>query len=112
MDGGSLAGCSPWGCRELDMTEQRKNKIQHFFFKLKYTADVGFAGGSAGKGSACNVRDLGLIPGLGISPEEGKGYPLQHPGLENSMDCIGVAKSQTRLTDFHIADLQLCVNFC
>ena len=44
------------------------------------------------------MGDLGLIPGLGRSPGEGKGYPLQYSGLENSMDCIvhGVAKSQTR----------------
>ena len=40
--------------------------------------------GSAGKESACNMGDLGLIPGLGISPEEGKGYQLQYSGLENS----------------------------
>ena len=41
--------------------------------------------------------DLGLIPGLGRSPGEGKGYPLQYSGLENPMDCIvhGVAKSWT-----------------
>ena len=37
-----------------------------------------FPGGSAGKESACNVGDLGLIPGLGRSPREGKGYPLQY----------------------------------
>ena len=44
-----------------------------------------------------NSGDLGLIPGLGRSPGEGKGYPLQYSGLENSMDYIGykVAKSQT-----------------
>ena len=64
---------------------------------------LGFPGGSAGKESACNAGDLGLIPGLGRSPEEGKGYPLQYSGLENSMDCIvhGVAKSWTQLSDFH-----------
>ena len=57
----------------------------------------GFPGGSAGKESACNVGDLGLIPGLGRSPGEGNGYPLQYSGLENSMDCVvrGVAKSWT-----------------
>ena len=44
--------------------------------------------GSAGKESACSVRDLGLIPGLGRFLGEGKGYPLQYSGLENSMDCI------------------------
>ena len=49
---------------------------------------------SAGKVSACNTGDLGLIPGLGRSPGEGKGYLLQYPGLENSMDYIvhGVAE--------------------
>ena len=84
----------------------------------------GFPVGSAGKESTCNVGHLGLIPGLGRFPGEGKGYPLQYYGLENSMDCIvrgvikswtlenpmdggawwaavhGVAKSQTWLSDF------------
>ena len=49
---------------------------------------MGFPCGSAGKESACNVGDLGLIPGLGRSPGEGNGYPLQYSGPENSMDCI------------------------
>ena len=59
--------------------------------------------GSAGKESTCNARDLSSIPGLGRSPGEGKGYPLQFSGLETSLDCIvhGVAKSQTRLSGFH-----------
>ena len=59
--------------------------------------------GSAGKESACNAGDLGSIPGLGRSPGEGKGYPLQYSGLEKSMDYIvhGVAKSWIRLSDFH-----------
>ena len=59
---------------------------------------MGFPGGSAGKESACNAGDLGLIPGLGRSLGEGKGYPLQYSGLENSMDYLvhGVAKSQKR----------------
>ena len=70
---------------------------------LGFEAKQGFPFGSAGKESACNARDLGLIPGLGRSPEEGKGYPLQDSGLENSVDCIvhGVTKSQTQLSDFH-----------
>ena len=61
---------------------------------------MGFCSGSAGKESTCNERDLGLIPGLGRSPREGKGYPLQYSVLENFMDCTvqGVAKSQTRLS--------------
>ena len=59
--------------------------------------------GSAAKESTCNVADLGLIPGLGRSPREGKGYPLQYSGLENSMDCIvhGFTKSWTRLSNVH-----------
>ena len=63
----------------------------------------GFPCGSAGKESTCNAGDLDSIPGLGRSPGEGKGYPLQCSGLENSMDCIvhEAAKSQTRLSDFH-----------
>ena len=46
-----------------------------------------------------------MIPGLGSSPGEGKGYPLQYSGLENSKDCIvhGVSKSQTRLSNFHFS---------
>ena len=59
--------------------------------------------GSAGKESAWYVGDLGSIPGLGRSSEEGNGYPLQYSSLGNSMDCIvhGVAKSRTLLRDFH-----------
>ena len=49
---------------------------------------LGFPDGSAGKESAYNVGDLGLIPGLGRFSGEGNGYSLQYPGLENSMDCI------------------------
>ena len=63
----------------------------------------GFPGGSAGKEPIFNAGDLGSIPGLGRSPGEGPGYPFQYSGLENPIDCIvhGVAKSQTRLSDFH-----------
>ena len=55
-----------------------------------------------GKESACSVGDLGLIPALGRSPGEGKGYALQYSDLENSMDHIihGVARSWTQLSDF------------
>ena len=61
-----------------------------------------FPCGSAGNLPAMR-GDLGSIPGLGRSPGEGKGYPLQYSGLENSPDCIvhGVAKSRTHLSDFH-----------
>ena len=66
----------------------------------------GFSASSAGKESVCNVGDLGSVPGLGRSLEEGKGYPLQYSGLENSMD-FRVAKSQTRLSDFHFTSLKI-----
>ena len=58
---------------------------------------LGFPCGLAGKESARNAGGLGSIPGLGRSPGEEKGYPLQYSGLENYMDCVvhGVAKSQT-----------------
>ena len=70
--------------------------IKHFLVKV-CTLFWGFPGGSAGKESACNVGDLGAIPGLGRYPGEGNSYPLQYSGLENSMDCIvhGVAESDT-----------------
>ena len=66
----------------------------------------GFPGCSAGKESACNAGDLGSTPGLGRSPGEGNGDPLQYSCLENPMDrgalraiVHGVAKSQTCLSN-------------
>ena len=65
---------------------------------------LGFPCGSSGKESACIVGDLGLIPGLERSPGEGKGYPLQYPGPENSMDyTLWVTNSWTRLSHFHFS---------
>ena len=61
---------------------------------------MGFPGGSDGKESACSAGDQGSIPGLGRSPGEGNGSPLQYPCPENLMDrgawwtvVHGVAKS-------------------
>ena len=67
------------------------------------TLQWGFPDSSVGMESTCSAGDLGLIPGWGRPPGEGKGYPLQYSGLENSMDCIahGVAKSQTQLIKLH-----------
>ena len=72
-----------------------------------------FPGGSDGKESVCNAEDLGSVPGLGRSPGEGKGYPLQYSGLENSTDCIvhGVTKSQTLLSSFHFQLSSQCAYF-
>ena len=78
-------------------------------------SDLGFPDSLVGKKSACNAGDLGLIPGLGRSPGEGKGYPLQCSGLEKSVDCIvhGVAKSRTPLSDFHflLSDTQIVLKW-
>ena len=64
---------------------------------------LGFPDISDSKGSACNAGDLGPILGLGRSPKEGKGCPLQYSGLEISMDHVVhvVAKSRPWLNDFH-----------
>ena len=73
---------------------------------------MGFPGSSDSKESACNVGDLGLIPGLGRFPGDGNNYPLHYSGLENSMDrgnwqaiIHGISKSQTQLSDFHFTSL-------
>ena len=76
--------------------------------KLPTLVFLGFPWGSAGKESTCNEGDLDSIPGLGRFPGEGKGYPTQYSGLENSMDrgglratVHGVTKSQLRLKGQH-----------
>ena len=88
--------CSDFGAQ--------KNKICHYFPFPPFC--LGFPDSSIGNECSCNVGDLGVIPGLGRSPGEGKGYPLQYSGLENSTDCIvhGVTKSRTRLSNFHSLD--------
>ena len=69
--GRSLVGYSPWGCKELDTTEQLNNKNGWI---------------SDGKASAYNAGDLGLIPVWGRAPGEGNGTPLQYSCLENPME--------------------------
>ena len=64
-----------------------------------HSSILGLPCGSAGKESACNVGDLGSIPGLGRSPGEGKNYPFQYSGLENSMDCIVHGPKESDLTE-------------
>ena len=81
---------------------------------------LGFPGGSDRIEFTFNVGDLGSVPGLGRSPGEENGYPLQYSGLENSMDrgawqatVHGVAGSQTRLSAFHfhlMMQSQICDN--
>ena len=131
MDRRSLVGYSPWGHKELDMTEHMPCFIylymdylmSHFSYWPSTSPErssgwsslqcpsynLKFPGGLDGKESACNAGDLGLIPRSGRSPGEGNGNPLQYSCLENAMDrgawwvtVHGVTKSQIRLSDFHL----------
>ena len=95
----SLVGYSPWGHKESDTTEQL-----HFTSQGKR----GFPGGSVVKNPPVNAGDariLGSVPGLGRSPGEGHGNPLQYSCLENPMNrgawwatVHGVAKSWMQLS--------------
>ena len=76
------------------------NEAEELFWN-SLAFSMGLPGSSDGKESTCNAGDLGSLPGLGISPGEGKGYPLQYSGLENSMDCI--EKETVTTTSFYIA---------
>ena len=74
-----------------NLPAMQETLVQFLGRKIRWRRDrlpipvfLGFPSGSAGKESG-----LGSIPGLGRSPGEGKGYPLQYSGLENSMDCPG-----------------------
>ena len=87
-------------CSKLSV---RYHSAVRFYWEL-----LGFAGGSDGKGTACNAGDLGSNPGLERSLGEGNGNPLQCSCLEDSMDggawwatVHGIAKSWTQLSDFH-----------
>ena len=94
-------------------TAHRVTRVGHDWI-TQYSIDsswdqiLGFLGGTASKESTCSVGDLSSIPGLGRSPGEGNGYPLQYFDLQYYMDCIvhGVTKSQTRLSNFHFTSLQ------
>ena len=92
----SLGDRGDWGKRLTGI--HRTGHLIILIIKILPSWGLGFPCGSAGKESTYNAGDLDSIPGLGRSPEERKGYPLQYYGLENSMKCIvhGVAKSQTR----------------
>ena len=81
-----------WRFKESNTSKQKKHII----------IESDFPCGSTGKESTCSVGDQGSIPGLGRSPGEGNGYPLQYSGLENSTDCIahGIAMSWTQLNHF------------
>ena len=115
----SLVGCSPWGRRESDTTERLSTNEETLLL------NKGFPGSSAGKESAFYARDLGSITGFEDFLEKRTAthssilawripWPeepcrIQYSGLENFTDreawqatVHGVAKSQTRLSDFHL----------
>ena len=82
------------------------SKFADILSAVYFNSIVGFPGGSDGKESTCNTGDQGSIPGLGRSPGEVNGYPLQCSCLENPMDrgawwatVHGVTKSWTQLSD-------------
>ena len=99
----SSASYSPRGRKEMDMTEWAQAPSMSV---CVYIYVSGFSCSSVGKEAACSAGDPGSIPGLGRSPGEGNGNPLQYPYLENLMDrgawwatVHGVAKSQAWLRD-------------
>ena len=84
---------SPLDCKEIQPVHPKGD--QSWVGKILWRRDrlptpvfLSFPCGSAGEESARNAGDLGLTPGLGRSPGGGKGFPLQHSGLENSMDSL------------------------
>ena len=91
-----------WGMKRMTGMEGHPTDVT-----LRFAKAPGFPGGSEVKASAHNAGGLGLIPGLGRSPGEGNGNPLQYACLENPMDggawwatVHRVTKSRTRLSDF------------
>ena len=99
-------------CATLENTQQ----LLGLFIWLNLELPWGYPRGSDSKASACNAGDQGSIPGLGRSPGEGNGSPLQYSCLENSMDggawgvrVDGVTESQTQLSDFILIWKAFCL---
>ena len=83
----SLAGYSPWGHIDVDMTEWLSLSLSLWLMVMMLFIEyLDFPGGSLGEASAYNAGDLGSIPGSGRSSGEGNGNPLQYSCLENPMD--------------------------
>ena len=108
--GSATQWASPWLSRQRSRPQcgspglhPRVRKIPWRRERLPTPIFLGFPGGLVGKEAACSVGALGSIPGWGRSRGEGRGSPPQYSGLENPMDSRvhGVAKSRTRLSDFH-----------
>ena len=99
------------------MSKQTSWATQYFLIMLwrelseihiKLLVHWAFLGSSAGKESACNAGDLGSIPGLGRSPGEGNDLPAPWPGEFHGLYSPWVAKSRTRLSNFHFT-LEHCL---
>ena len=99
---------TPTNCFRL--AKLQNSSSGHRFALLDFTTVRlrGFPGGSDGKESACNAGDSGSIPGLGRSPGEGNGNPLQYSCLENpthrgawQATVHGVTKNRTQLGNEH-----------
>ena len=96
-----LAGHSPWGCKESDTAEHTHNLVLGTFLCI-----VRYPDSSVVKNLPANAGDVGLIPGLRISPGEGNGNSLQYSCLGNNhgqWSLVGCSlwgcKGQTRLTE-------------
>ena len=81
----TLLSLGPAGCGQETLPDSPVKNVAHYLSSLSC-----FPGGSGGKESACNAGDQGLIPGLGRSPGERNGNPLQYSCLENPMDKVGL----------------------
>ena len=113
----ALQGIFPLQAGSLPLSHQGSPYIlKHLLYKHLYMYGASLVAQLVKNPSAmretCNAGDLGSIPGLGRSPGEGKGYPFQYFGLENSMDSIvhGVTKSQPQLRDFHFLCIYVCID--
>ena len=100
----------PWAALKKICLQCRRSWFNSCVGKIPWRRDrlpspvfLGFPGDSDGKESACNMGDLGSNPGLGGSPEKGKGYPLQYSCLEKSLAGYSLwdPKSQTQMNGFH-----------
>ena len=135
LQGASLPSLpsSPHWFGRLETYKMKQNmwNWRHYIFTLDDIRSSGRGGAGGGKchfspllGGGCSVAQscptlcnpvdcsMVLIPGLGRSPGEGKGYPLEYSGLEKSIDYIvhGVSKSWTQLSDFHFTSLHVSIH--
>ena len=114
--------CGPSSVAEQDLESSNKASSSCVFVKphgssllvnYAWLVILGHPWWLSHKESTCQTGDLGLIPELGRSPGEGKGYLLQYSGLENSMDCFHeVTKSWTGLSNFRFHFVRSLVATC